>query len=193
MAAVIAVSIPHVHARGVALTARPRCWSSDGGRRGARAYARSQRFRPGALHPSVYQRRRLGVLFATVTVVPASNLALTGLARCCPPNTHVLPLRGPGRCAASAAPVAPAQRCGLPVYSCSRRQTPLSIARPAAASPGETPPFLVRASLADRAARSPRGRCVRCRSWSPSMPPDRRCPRPVRHPSPSVRRGAFSP
>src|SRR5690242_7949104 len=88
MAAVIAV--PHrrtVHAPEPSpVPGRPTLQLLDGGRRGARVHARSQR-PAGRLHPSVYHRRRLGVLVAAVTVVVVGYLALTGLGALLSPHS----------------------------------------------------------------------------------------------------------
>jgi hypothetical protein len=116
MAAVIAV--PHrrtVHTPEVSpLTSRPTLHVIDGGRRGARAYARTQR-PAGRLHPAVYQRRRLGVLVATVTVVAIGYLALTGLGALLSPHSAGAAAAGaPADAAASAAPVAPAHAATAP-------------------------------------------------------------------------------
>jgi hypothetical protein len=155
MAAVIAV--PHrrtVHAPEASpLTPRPSLQVIDGGRRGARAYARSQR-PVGRLHPSVYQRRRLGVLVATVTVVAIGYLALTGLGALLSPHSAGAAAAGArADAAASAAPVAPADSGAAPArYVVQPGDTLWSIARQLRPS-GDIRPLVD--ALADRAGSGP--------------------------------------
>lgn len=132
MAAVIAV--PHrrtVHAPELSpLSGRPTLQVIDGGRRGARAYARTQR-PAGRLHPSVYKRRRLGVLVAAVTVVAIAYLALTGLGALLSPHSAGAAAAGASTDAgASVGPVAPAVAPAAPaVYVVQPGDTLWSIAR----------------------------------------------------------------
>ena len=155
MAAVIAV--PHrrtVHTPEVSpLTSRPTLHVIDGGRRGARAYARTQR-PAGRLHPAVYQRRRLGVLVATVTVVAIGYLALTGLGALLSPHSAGAAAAGaPAHAVASAAPVAPAHAATAPaVYVVQPGDTLWSIARQLHPS-GDIRPLVD--ALADRAGSGP--------------------------------------
>jgi hypothetical protein len=65
---------------------RPELRVLPGGRQAARAHARS--LRPsGRLHPSVYQRRRLGVLVAAITIAAVAYLALVGLGALLSPHS----------------------------------------------------------------------------------------------------------
>ncbi len=76
MAAVIAPYPRSTPARRPAPTSsRPPLRVIPGGRQAARAYARKAR----PVHPAVYHRRRLGVLFGVVSIVVVAYLAVTGL------------------------------------------------------------------------------------------------------------------
>ena len=155
MAAVIAV--PHrrtVHAPELSpLSDRPTLQVIDGGRRGARAYAPTHR-PAGRLHPAVYQRRRLGVLVAAVTVVVIAYLALTGLGALLSPDSAGADAAGaPTDASASVAPVAPAVAPVAPAsYVVQPGDTLWSIARQLKPS-GDIRPLVD--ALADRAGSGP--------------------------------------
>ncbi|MGZ4726583.1 MAG: LysM peptidoglycan-binding domain-containing protein [Acidimicrobiales bacterium] len=159
MAAVIAV--PHrrtVHAPELSpLTGpgsgRPSLQVIPGGRRGVRDHARSQR-PVGRLHPAVYQRRRLGVLVAAVTIVVVGYLALTGLGALLSPHSAGAVAAGASADAgASAAPVAPAAPSAAPAaYVVQPGDTLWSIARHLRPS-GDIRPLVD--ALADRAGPGP--------------------------------------
>jgi hypothetical protein len=155
MAAVIAV--PHrrtVHApESSPAGGRPSLQVIPGGRRGVRAHARTQR-PVGRQHPAVYQRRRLGVLVAAVTVVVIGYLALTGLGALLSPHRAGAAAAGASAGAsASAAPVAPAEPAAAPaVYVVQPGDTLWSIARRLRPS-GDVRPLVD--ALADRAGSGP--------------------------------------
>ena len=153
MAAVIAV--PHrrtVHAPELSPTpGRPALQVIPGGRRGVRAHARTQR-PVGRLHPAVYQRRRLGVLVATITVVAVAYLALTGLGALLSPQRADAGAAGaPADAVASTAPAAPAASAPA-VYVVQPGDTLWSIARRLKPS-GDIRPLVD--ALADRAGSGP--------------------------------------
>ena len=155
MAAVIAVPHrPTTHApHPLALPGRPPLQVIPGGRRAAREHARASR-PAGRLHPAVYQRRRLGVLAATITVIVVGYLALTGLGALLSPHSAGAAAAGaPADAVASAAPVAPAHAATAPaVYVVQPGDTLWSIARQLHPS-GDIRPLVD--ALADRAGSGP--------------------------------------
>jgi len=154
MAAVIAVPHrPTTHApHPLALPGRPPLQVIPGGRRAARDHARASR-PAGRLHPAVYQRRRLGVLAATITVIVVGYLALTGLGALLSPHSAGAAAAGASADAgASAAPSAAAGAASAAVYVVQPGDTLWSIARQLRPS-GDIRPLVD--ALAERAGSGP--------------------------------------